>query len=191
MEYKIRFRRQLQLLISNLIGYFLGIVILGFFVWNANYGDPTETSIIILIALTPIVIPLLMLHLNYFFVDHNQIVTIDKNRSLISIWDSGIEKIYCWDDIDNIIVVKGLHLKNENKSKSVWISLNTPLRVPWSSYGYIKVSFKNKENIILTSLMIDLKEVPFDNYKNQYKLFPIILENKKLKQPNTYKNRCL
>lgn len=180
MEYKISFRRQIQLLKSDLIWFLVGIIVLGIFVWNVNNGDIAETSIVILIALTPLLLPLFVIHLNYFFINRNQIVTIDKDKNSIIICASGLDKLFSFEDIKNITVFKGVCYKNEKKTKdALTVVLNAPFRVPWSDYGYIQIIFKDKEVLFLTALMIDLKEIPFDNYITEYKVLPIIMEWKK------------
>jgi len=175
MEFKISFRRQIQLLKSDLIGYLVGIIVLGIFVWNVNYGDIVETSIVLLITLTPLLLPLLVIHLNYLFINRNQIVTIDKDQNSIIICRSGLDRFLLFMDIESIIVFKGLCYKNEKKTKNVWTALNVPMRLPWSDYGYIKIIFKDKEVLFLTALMIDLKKIPFDNYRTEYRVLPIII----------------
>lgn len=177
MEFKISFRRQIQLLKSDLIGYLVGIIVLGIFAWNVNNGDIAETSIVLLIALTPLLLPLLVIHLNYLFINRNQTVIIDKDKNSIIICGSGLDRSYSFEDIKYITVFKGVCYKNEKKTKDVLtLVLNAPFRVPWSDYGYIEIIFKDKEVLFLTALMIDLKEIPFDNYLTEYKAFPIIMD---------------
>jgi hypothetical protein len=176
MKLKISFRRQIQLLKSDLIGFLIGIIVLGIFTWNVNNGDITETSTVILLALTPLLLPLLVIHLNYFFINRNQTVIIDKDKNSIIICGSGLDRSFSFEDIKNISVFKGICYKNEKKkTKDVLTEvLNAPFRVPWSDYGYIQIIFKDREVVFLTALMIDLKEIPFDNYLTEYRVLPII-----------------
>jgi hypothetical protein len=174
MEYKMNYLRQFKLLASSLYGYIIGIIFLGLFVTWINDGNIHETTVVLLIALAPILIPLSILHLNYFFQNHNQTVTIDKNNNYIIIRKSGCEEKHLLNDIENIRVVKSLYYKNENKSQNLWSIVNAPMWIPWSDYGYIKISLKNKDNFVLTNLLIDLDQIPFQNFIKEYKMFPII-----------------
>lgn len=174
IEYKNEFKRQFKLLKSDLIYWLVSVVIIGLIAWNANYGDWNETIIVTLIALVPILIPLLVIHINYQYKSHGLIVQIDKENDSIVIDKLGKVIKHKLSDINEIIVVKGNHYKNEKKTKNTWNTLNTPFRNPWTDYGYLRIIFNDDKYINITAFMFDLNDIPFEKYKSKYRVLPLI-----------------
>lgn len=174
IEYKSDLKRQIKLLKSDLIYWIVSVGIIGLFAWNTNYGDWTETIIVILIAFAPILIPLLIIHFNYLYKSHGLIVHIDKETESVVI--NKLDEIfkYGFNDIKEIIVVKGNHYKNEKKAKTTWNTINTSFRNPWTDYGYLRIIFNDNQYVNITAFMIDLNDIPFDNFKSKYSVLPLI-----------------
>lgn len=174
MEFRNEYKRQFKLFNLDLIYWIIAVIAIAFFAFKTNFGDWNETIIVGLIALTPILLPLIIIHFNYLFKSHRLIVRFDNENGLITIDKAG--KIYevAKSDISEIIVCKGLSHRNDKKEQTTWNTLNTPIRLPWSDYGYVRIIFNNHRYINLTAFMIDLNDVPFGDYKTKFNLLPLI-----------------
>lgn len=84
-------------------------------------------------------IPTLFLHLEYYFINKKDRVTINYNLSQIIINNN----LYLFEEIDSIILVM----------PPVWHRKESIRFLPFEEYNFAKIIFKNKDEFIFTNLL--------------------------------------
>lgn len=142
-EYKINFRRQLIMLmpltVTTLLGYAALYYYIGSDFFKLDFPLYVTTAFVLIFS----IIPTLSIHINYFLKNRNSIFRFDRFKGDISYADDKINFIYSFTDIDR------LERYSSYGASSTWYT--------WSAYRYFKFVLKDGNEIIITSLMLDIK----------------------------------
>ena len=142
MKYRMTLRnhlRALDLLIFTLVGIFA----FGWYQANQNNLDDSLIEGLIVFGLVTI-IPVLYLHLEYYFFSRGVEIEIDAWSKSLKVSDkTGTHELYNFDDLSKIIV----YMPPYKHSKSMFI------RIPFDTYHYARIFTKSGKEIIFTSLM--------------------------------------
>ncbi len=93
------------------------------------------------------IIPVILIHFNYYKTDKNKKLTINKSLELIEIMENHKSTKIDVNDINHVIMTTGL----ERAGSSIW-----------SGYYYYQIDLKNVQIVFITSLLIKQKEFPFE-----------------------------
>lgn len=157
MEYKLYSKRHGWIILREIFLLFgtISIVPLSYIYYDIDKEKVIEVFYFSLIFSLVFYLPLLILHLNYYFKSTNNVIYIDYDSKKIEINDSVSIKSYHFNEIKMILIIK---------------SYNN--RLPWSDYGYMKIGLKDGNVIVITTLMTDLEKVNFENTNSFKELYP-------------------
>lgn len=108
--------------------------------------------------------PVLLIHINYWFVDKNKVTQFDLDNKKIIQKVGKTSSAYSFEDIKCVTLTK-----NSVYDKSASLSVNR--RAPWAKYFFYEIDFKNNKKIFLTSLSIDVTEFPLKVDQYRYETF--------------------
>ena len=157
MEYKLASSRHSWIVFRELflILATTSILPLSYIYYDIEKDKVIEVFYISLIVSLVFYLPLLILHLNYYFKCRNKVIYIDSDSKKIEINDFVSIKSYHFNEIKMILIIK---------------SYNN--RLPWSDYGYMKIGLKDGNVIVITTLMTDLEKVNLENTNSFKELYP-------------------
>ena len=120
--------------------------------------QPLEASLLLVfgIILSSFALPVFAIHIQYFFVDFQKLVEIDKKNETFKIYDVRQKLYYRKEDIIRATRVRCQRAKYF-----------------WSNYEYITFELKNDHHITITSLLMPLDKLT--KYLNPNRL---VVENK-------------
>jgi hypothetical protein len=96
-------------------------------------------------------LPGLIVHINYWLHSKKNQIQLSKGNPIFVLTKNGVSSSYSKEDIKDVVQYQS--------SRS---------RIPWTYYGFTRITFKDNSSIVLTSLVID----PFElQYK---KLLPAV-----------------
>ena len=157
MECKLSFKRHIWIILGELfllLGTLLIVPIYYFF--NGINETELESMLVITSTVASIFfVPLLILHLNYYYVSKNKVFFFDFDSGRIELTENEIIRQFKFEDIKIVLIVRPY--RN---------------RLPWADYGYIKIGFKNNDPIVLTSLMENFNKLHFENTNTIKEFYP-------------------
>lgn len=98
------------------------------------------------------VLPLICLHLNYYFVNKGYILMYDFENREITIKHEGRSNKFQLDDIDRVV-----------RSVSFNLAANRAGFLPWDMYNHSVIYLKNGQKFIITSLLVPNLNIPIDS----------------------------
>ena len=124
--------------------------------------------------------PALYLHLTYYFRNKGWVLSVDQSRNKIRIQSHDLMAEYRFEQVVMCELNLGTHHRHKKKydvtewsipSKSYWPA-------PWMDYGYLRVSLTDGNDFIFTSLMLNLKALPFPVKTTRFRFVPYIERNR-------------
>lgn len=103
-------------------------------------------------------IPHLIIHLNYYYLNRNDLFGVDNLQGKIFFEQDGVRKNYGFADIEFVEQYRSLPFA-ENRTR--WF--------PWDKYNYSIISLKGGKKIIVTSLLVPKLELELDEDKKVLK----------------------
>lgn len=92
-------------------------------------------------------LPGLIVHLNYWFHSTKTQIQLSKGNPIFVLTKNGVSTSYSKEDIKDVIQYQ---------------SPNS--RIPWTYYGFTRITFKDSNSIVLTSLLIDPFELQYKKF---------------------------
>ena len=138
-------------------GWTIHIYLLGFslfpFYMKSIYGpeDMVEFIQLSILFFLLFFIPQLILHLNYYFHNKDDILLYDAPRRSITIDHAGVSQTFFFDDIELVERFKSYPLA---EGRMQWF--------PWDSYNYSIIHLKNGKEFLVTSLLVPNMDLPLE-----------------------------
>src|SRR5688572_24935406 len=109
--------------------------------------------------------PAIYLHIIYFIENGATVLTVDKKKYEVVVKTKDGEFKYKNEDI--------------KKSELNLVRRTDPLTrtMPWTTYGYLRLTLKDGKEFFFTSLMLDLDKLPFPVTTTRYRFIPYIDKN--------------
>lgn len=138
MEYRITLKNNLKALRTTLIYHILGIIFYGYALYTLDHGHGVFT-LVFGIAYAVSILPVMLLHVEYYIRNRGDVVSINVVQKIISI--NG--EIIPFDEIEKITLYMA----------PVWYR-KRPVRIfPFEDYRYSKIQMKAGNYFIFTCLM--------------------------------------
>lgn len=120
---------------------------------HPNQRDETSRFIGIIVFMI-LVLPAIIVHLNYYLVNKGDVLKCDEEHNEITIRHKGLTTTFNVDDIDYVIQ----SISTNEFENRVGI-------VPWESYSHYVIYLKGGKIFTLTSLLVPRLNVPLDKEK--------------------------
>jgi hypothetical protein len=118
------------------------------------------------------ILPTIILYRSYLKKNKNVNVIYRKNSQTLTINTTVDQKNYSISDVMKIERTRFTDMQHP-----AWARGWQPLG--WRNFGYIRIIFNNEDEVILTSLMLDINNAPFEIDNEFYKGFPSLPESYK------------
>ncbi len=151
--YKINLKSHLLNASNILFGLLVAILFL-FFMYYTKNVDINSLSWIGLIIFLLGVLPGLIIHVNYYNVNKNQILEYFQNEGKIKVITNGINIVFVMDDIAHVDRYLSYNLEARRSSF-----------LPWDNYNHSVIHLKDGKKIIVTSLLIPNLNLPISAQK--------------------------
>jgi hypothetical protein len=150
--------------------HIIGSVIFGLAISILIYNFDYDKLVFIIFGILYfcLLIPVILIHLDYYKIDSNKTIAISNNNESIEIFGLDNNVKIKQTDIEYVIMTTGI---------------NSRLSI-WSGYYYYQLKLCNGQVYYLTSLLINSKDFPFSINTKRQKSFPFVkyFYNEKYKQ---------
>jgi len=166
--YSTRFIYHLKSLKSLVIGPYILPIFLCLFL--AALAKPVHFYRLIF-SVAPFVIilffPIAYLHLSYYLKNVGMKMAIDNIQGQILFLKNGKEYLFKISDIKAVEQNLGIYYQNNQDFVGRRIA-------PWTSYGYLLLTFRNGSKFYITSLMVDIVNPPLETSYTYFRFFPYL-----------------
>ncbi len=168
-KFQINGRHQLKSIKAGLPFFIWGpvSVLIGLFFLSERLGPNPLPFLLAGVGIYGLFIfsPAIYLHIIYFIDNEDTVLTVDKEKDEITIKTKNGESRYKNEDI--------------KKSELNLVRRTDPLTrtMPWTTYGYMRLTFKDKKEFFFTSLMLDLDKLPLPAKTTRFRFIPYIDKN--------------
>lgn len=118
-----------------------------------------------------LIIPALILHIDYFFENFGQKLHIDQKEGKLVLTEKGVEHEYKMTNIMSIEQHLGIYYRNK-------IDHMARRKATWTPYGYVLLNFDDGKQFFLTSLMGDILSFPLPITHTRFRFVPFIKTEK-------------
>ena len=166
-KFQINGRHQLKSIKAGLPFFIWGPIgiLVGFF--SGMFGPNPIPLLLTVFGLYGLLIfsPAIYLHIIYFIDNGATVLTVDKEKDEVMVKTKDGEFKYKNEDI--------------KKSELNLVRRTDPLTrtMPWTTYGYLRLTFKDRKEFFFTSLMLDLDKLPFPVTTTRFRFIPYIDKN--------------
>ena len=133
--------RHLWLLLFLLI--LLPVSIYFLVLFKDGFFDLRKAIIGSVIVFIIFILPMIILHLNYFLVNRNDSFEYDESNGIMIFRKGQLETKFEINDVDRVICYKSWPMSN-----------NRPAVLPWDIYNYAIIRLKNGEVLKISSLLV-------------------------------------
>lgn len=143
MKYEITFINQLKSLSLLVFITILTIIVVSYYYINDILDENLKFGFIFFTLIN--FLPVIYLHLEYYFYNRGKILEIDPNQKIFSLtYESSEIEQFSFNEIAKVVLYMPPHF-HSNKLF---------LRIPFDNYHYAKFYTTNGNEIIITSLMV-------------------------------------
>lgn len=156
--YNISFKNHVKNSWTILIYFIVSLIFPFYMIYRFGSKDTGTYILLATVLFLLFLIPQMIIHLNYYFVNKGDVLFYDPDHRKITIDRKGVSHSFSFDDIDFIEWNTSYPLA-ENRSQ--WL--------PWDSYNHSIIKLKNGRKFVITSLLIPNMELPITSGKIKLK----------------------